>query len=92
MTPEEREMLEQTLELTRDNNKILHKIRRNNIISSIIRALYWIIILGTAFGAYYFIQPYLSMIGEGYIEIRENIESVKNTTTKLPTWLGGKTE
>jgi hypothetical protein len=55
--------------------------------------MYWIIILGSAFGVYYYTQPYIDAIVKSYNGMRENIESVKNITTKLPAlpdWMGGK--
>jgi hypothetical protein len=93
MTPEEKELLRETAELTKENNKILRGIRRSNRVSTFLRVMYWIIILGSAFGVYYYTQPYIDAIVKSYNGMRENIESVKNITTKLPAlpdWMGGK--
>ncbi len=90
MTPEERELLNKSIEIAEENNKILRGIRRSARFSSILRAIYWLIILGTAFGAYYFIKPFIDPVIKSYNGMQQNIESVKNMTSNLPSWLGGK--
>jgi hypothetical protein len=90
MTPEERELLNKSIEIAEENNKILRGIRRNARFSSILRAIYWLIILGTAFGAYYFVKPFIDPVIKSYNGMQQNIESVKNMTSNLPSWLGGK--
>jgi hypothetical protein len=93
MTPEEKELLRETAELTKENNKILRGIRRSNRVSTFLRLVYWIIILGSAFGVYYYTQPYIDAVVKSYNGMRENIQSVKNITTNLPAlpdWMGGK--
>ncbi len=62
MTPEEKSLLERTHKLSEDNNKILRSMRRTGRIGMILHALYWVIILAVSFGAYYFIQPYVTMM------------------------------
>lgn len=62
MTPEERSLLERTYKMAEDNNGILRSIRRTNRLGTIMHILYWIIILIVSFGAYYFIQPYVTIL------------------------------
>lgn len=64
MTPEEKSLLERTHKLAEENNEILRKMRRSNRWSIALRIFYWIIILGLAFGAYYFVQPYATSLME----------------------------
>lgn len=45
------------LELTRENNKILRTMRRTQRFSSFFTFIYWMIILGSIFGVYYYFQP-----------------------------------
>lgn len=93
MTPEERQLLKDTAELVKENHQILKSMRRSARIASFMRALYWIIILGSVFGTYYLIQPYINAIVEGYAGMKQNVESVKGLTDKLPdvlNLLGGK--
>ena len=62
MSPEETVLLNKCVNLAEDNNKMLHSMRRSMRLASFVRALYWVLIIGSAFGAYYFIQPYLDQI------------------------------
>lgn len=49
--------VDELLELTRENNKILHGMRRTQRWSSFFRFAYWAVILGSIFGTYYYFQP-----------------------------------
>ncbi len=77
LDPQEKNMLTRALELAEDNNKILNKMRRSQKWTRIFHTVYWVIIIGTAVGAYYLIQPYveslLSTFGLG-----DNVESLRN--------------
>lgn len=66
MSPEERELLNRSVSLAEDNNNILHSMKRSMRLASIMRALYWIFIIGSAVGAYYIIQPYLGQLMDVY--------------------------
>jgi len=93
MSPEERDLLNHSIEIAEENNRILRVMRRNARIATFFRITYWLIIIGAAFGAYYFIQPYTDAIIKSYGEMKENVENIKNITTKLPdlpAWLGGE--
>ena len=46
-------------------------MRRSQRIANVVRIIYWIILIGAAIGAYYFIQPYI----EGAQEIYSNVDS-----------------
>lgn len=59
MSPEERELLDKSVALAQENNKMLHSVVRSMRITRIISIIYWVIIVGSALGAYYFIQPYV---------------------------------
>jgi predicted MFS family arabinose efflux permease len=59
MDPESKKLLQDTLEIARENNQMLQSMRRSLRIQRLMSLVYWIFIIGSAFGAYYFIQPYL---------------------------------
>ena len=75
MSPEERELLEKSVSLSEENNKMLHAMRRSMRWASIIRGIYWVFIIGSAIGAYYFIQPYLDQIMSAYGGAKSNFDS-----------------
>ncbi len=66
MSPEEREMLKKSVELSEENNHMLRSIKRSMRWSSIMSYIYWIFIIGSAVGAYYIIQPYLNQLLDVY--------------------------
>lgn len=62
MDMESKKLLEETLELAKENNKMLHSIVRSMRFARIMSILYWIFIIGSAVGAYYLIQPYVDQL------------------------------
>lgn len=62
MDPEERELLNKNIALVKENNEMLHSMRRSMRLQRIMSVLYWVFIIGSAVGAYYFIKPYLGQL------------------------------
>lgn len=88
MSPEERSLLERTYKMTEENNQILISIRRNARIGTTMKVLYWIVILGLSFGAYYFIQPFIKAIsggayGNGSADGVGNIGNIQGTVNQI---------
>ncbi len=75
MQPEEREMLKKALELSRENNKMLRDIKRSMFVGRIFRIVYWVIVIGAAIGAYYYIQPYLDSAIGAYGSIKGDLKN-----------------
>ena len=77
--------LDELLELTRENNEILHGMRRVQRWGSFFRVVYWMIILGSIFGTYYYFQPTI----EKYMEIFKTsfgtLQTLQNGISGLPT-------
>jgi len=78
MSPEERELLNRSVSLAEENNKMLHSMKRSQRMASIMRAVYWIFIIGSAVGAYYFIQPYVDQIKDVYTGAGEALNNFKS--------------
>ena len=89
MTPEEKDMLKKTLELSQDNNKILRGILVRSRWSMFFRLAYWGIVISLAFGAYFFAKPYFDVLMSSYKNIVADIDAVKSITTKIPSSFGG---
>ena len=66
------------LELTRENNKILRKMRRAQKIASYVRAFYWLVIIGVTVGSFYFLQPYVSQLQKFMQDSGMSINQLKN--------------
>ena len=79
MDSDEKEMLEETLELSQDNNKMLHTIRRELFWSKVMNIIYWIIIIGVSVGVFYYIQPYLDNLLDTYESVKGQIQNFSNS-------------
>ncbi len=66
MNPEERELLESIRKLTEENNEIIKSLRRIHRWGSFWSVFRWALIIGSALGAYYYLQPYVDKILELY--------------------------
>ena len=66
MEQEERSLLEENLRMSRENNRLLIKVRSVQRWASIMRVLYWVVLIGISFGAFYFLQPYIEKVMKIY--------------------------
>lgn len=57
-----KKLLEENLELSKENNELLKKVRNTQKLAQIYRIVYWVVIIGASYGAYYFVQPYVGGI------------------------------
>lgn len=79
------EKLEEVLKLSKENNKMLHKIRRNAFIGSILKLIFYAILIGLPIALYYYILgPYIDQLQEVYTGIQGEIEGVRNLRDSLP--------
>ena len=62
MDPESKRLLENNLELSQENNKMLHKVRRVQQWEAFWRWLKLLAIIGIALGSFYYIQPYVDKL------------------------------
>ncbi len=78
MDPEWKKLLEETFSLEKENNKILHAMRRSMFWSRVMNCLYWIIIIGVSVGAFYFLQPYMDKIVKMYGNASAMLKNFQN--------------
>ena len=78
MNPEEKELLKKTLELARENNRMLHSIKRLMLWGRIFRIVYWVLIIGAAIGLYYYIDPYINDVISAYASLKGNVQDFGN--------------
>ncbi|MEK7572444.1 MAG: hypothetical protein AAB493_01125 [Patescibacteria group bacterium] len=83
MDSESRNLLEKTLSLTEENNKMLHKIRGVQKREIVWRTLKIIIIAGIAFGAFYFLEPYVNKIVNLYNSISGAEQKLNNSSNSI---------
>ena len=78
MDPEIKELLRRNLKISEDSNVLLHKMHRSAVRSSIMRAIYWIIIIGSGVVSYYYLQPYISKVLALYNDVQAGAAKVKS--------------
>ena len=84
MDMETKSALEENLELSRENNKMLKKIISSQRWARTFRIFYWLIIIGASVGAYYYVQPYVEQILGGYQSLISGVDTIQKTTQSLP--------
>lgn len=76
MTPEEKILLNKTLEIAEENNKMLRSLTRSMKIARIMSAIYWVFIIGSAVGAFYLIQPYIEALMATYKDASNSFNTI----------------
>ncbi len=71
MNPEEKKLLQEVVDLSHENNKMLHKMQRAAIWATAFRIFYWLLIIGASVGAFYFFQPYIDDMKALYSGLKE---------------------
>jgi len=91
MEPDERKMLKRVSKLSEENNALLKKIHRSIKWGRFVKLLYWVVILGSAVGAYYFFQPVFESFKETFGAFGTGIENLQKVGGSLPD-IGGLLE
>jgi hypothetical protein len=88
MDPELKQLLEENLRLSKENNVLLLKIRNIQRWAQITKILYWFVIIAAGVGALYFIKPYLGGILNIYSGGVSDINSIQGIGGSLnsSTW------
>ena len=78
MDQDHNRLLQKTYELAQENNKLLKGMRRSQRIATIMRVVYWLVILGAAGAAFYYLQPFVEPFLDSYSAIRDNFSNFSN--------------
>ncbi|PID83104.1 hypothetical protein CSB11_03015 [Candidatus Campbellbacteria bacterium] len=70
------------------NNDILKGIRSHNRWAMFFRFLYWILLLGAAYGIWIFLQPVWETFKEGLNQVSETGNNLKNSVDSVKDALG----
>ncbi len=79
MDPESKQLLQNTLALAEENNKLLHKIRGVQKRETVWRVLKYVVIIAIAFGSFYFLEPYLDKLVGVYDSVMGIQQKVNNS-------------
>jgi len=77
--------MNELLELSRENNKMLRALRRSQRVSSILTVLYWAVILGSIFGVYYYFQPTIQKYTKTIKSSFDFLQSIEGKAGAIPT-------
>ena len=77
MNPDERALLERVAKMTEENNVMLRKIRRTMKAGTVMKAVYWSVLILASIGATYFIQPYIDQLRSIYSGVDSNLDTVR---------------
>jgi len=83
MEPNVKQLLEENLKLSKENNELLLKVYKIEHWAQITRVLYWFIIIGVSIGAFYFIKPFLGNITNLYTGGVSGINNIGDITKNL---------
>ncbi len=80
METEEKKILEENLEISKESLKILKGIRRANRLNMAFKILYWLVILGAVAGVYYFLEPYIKSAMGAVQQVQQALPGSQNGT------------
>ena len=83
MDPKEKDILEKTYQLEKENNRILKGIRNTNRWTIFFKIIYWTLIILVAVGAFYFVQPYVDSFLNTYQNLTGDLGGIKSMLNKV---------
>ena len=83
MTPEERELLDKTYQLTAENNDILRRLYRSHTWGRYAKIAYWGVIIFLSVGAYWLIQPYVNQLMAISGSAGQAVQNLHNATSNI---------
>jgi membrane protein required for beta-lactamase induction len=84
--------IDELLDLTKENNRILRSMHRRMIWSQIFSYIYWLIILGSLGWSYYYLQPYIAQSLDAYQTLTSSLSTMQDQSKSFPSDLQGLLE
>jgi hypothetical protein len=78
------EKLDDMYKLVQENHEVLQDLLRRERLASFGRMLYWIIVLGTLFGAYYYVKPIVQVFMPQYESFNAAVQKINDVSHNLP--------
>lgn len=78
------EKLDRMYQMTLENHEILTSLRRQQYVSNALRLLYWLVILGTIGGMYYYLRPIITFLTENSDKLGEIFSQFNQMKNQLP--------
>ena len=83
MEPSIEKKLDDLMELTVENNHMLRKMRQAQRFTVVMRTLYWVLIIGLAFGSFYFVKPYFEQLTKVYTQGATSFQTIQSELGNL---------
>lgn len=84
MAESEHDKLNELLDLTKENNRILRGMHRGMIWGQVFTFLYWLFILGVMGWSYLYIQPYLNKYWGTFQQAMATLNELEQSGKTLP--------
>jgi len=84
MDQEERKMLEQALQLARDNNRMLKDQQAARRRSALFKLIYWLAVVTVAVVIYYYVHPFLMQLLDVYTLSSEMMDEFSDFRSLMP--------
>lgn len=81
----EEKKLDELIEIEKENNTMLRKMRRSMVWSQWMTVIYWLFIIGGLGWAYYAFQPYVREYISLYDTLTKTIRSIDAESRSLPS-------
>lgn len=89
MEPDLRELLKKNLELTKENNKLLRKMRRNAVWGGIFKLIWLAVLIGLPVYVYFqFLEPLVGNV----LDAAQTVQEVGDKVQGVEKQLGGSIE
>ena len=80
MDEDTRKLLEETVELTRENNVMLKKLRSAQKNARMWKGIYWVVVITLTYMAYAYAKPYFDQTKALYGAAQQQLQSFKDLT------------
>ena len=81
--------LDEILQLTRETNRMVHKMRRAQLWGRFYQVVWWLFILAiSGITYYYYFQPYVDKILEAYGHIQATGQQAQNYGSEISNFFG----
>jgi type II secretory pathway component PulM len=78
------EKLEEVYKLTLENNHLLHSMRNRERVANAFRIVYWLVIILSLAGAYYYVRPVVEMFTANQDKIDRTLSQFEELRGNLP--------
>ena len=82
MDPESKKLLEETLSLVEENNKLLRKVRGVQKRQTLWTIFKLLVIAGLTLGSFYYLEPYVNKVMDAYNQISGMQKSLDSSSFK----------